>query len=368
MRSARLSKDRRLRRTVTDTLPTIIRGKRSPQGGTVLQRSTTLVVTALVAGALLSAPSSAASATAQTCQGRPATIVGTGPDIQGTPGDDVIVTGTSQFTYAVAGNDLVCISSGSPEDVYVEAGEGDDVVDASGSSTTSVSGNRADLGSGIDRYIGGPNHDKVHAEGFDDSVSGADIVIVEVTAPITGQPGTYTGSHLTVRSAAHDVEIDLEGTVFVGGVLAAHIAGFSRANVGAPRAIVRGNAKENFLFGYGCDVLIIGRGGDDYLGGALVGNRLPFCNLAAAEATMRGGSGDDYIQGLSGRNRLIGNSGNDEIHGGLKDDLLRGGSGNDDLSGWSGSDILLGNRGRDRADGERGRDRCRAEREHRCER
>src|SRR5688572_9226462 len=58
---------------VTDTLPTIIGGWLT-QGGTVLRRSTTLVVTALVAG-VLSAPSSAASATAQTCQGRPATIV-----------------------------------------------------------------------------------------------------------------------------------------------------------------------------------------------------------------------------------------------------------------------------------------------------
>lgn len=250
----------------------------------------------------------------------------------------------------------------------MEAGEGDDVVDASGSSTTSVLGNRADLGSGIDRYIGGPNHDEVRAEGFDDSVAGADVVIVEVTAPPVGQPGTYTGSHLRVRSAAHDVEIDLKGTVLVGGILAAHIAGFSRADASAPRAIVRGNAKENSLSAYGCDVQIIGKGGDDHLRGASLGNRQPLCDLWAAEATMRGGSGDDYIKGLYGRNRLIGNSGNDEIHGGLQDDLLRGGSGNDDLLGGSGSDILLGNRGRDRANGERGRDRCRAEREHRCER
>ena len=348
----------------------------------MLRRSTTLVVTALVAGALLSAPSSAASVTAQTCQGRPATIVGTGPDIQGTPGDDVIVTGTSQFTYAVAGNDLVCISSGSPEDVvYVEAGEGDDVVDAWGSSTTSVlerrwqshpAGYRADLGSGLDRYIGGvDNNEEVRAEGFDDSVSGADEVMVEVTATPVGQPGTYTGSHLRVRSAAHDVEIDLKGTVLVGGMLAAHIAGFSGAGAFAPRAIVRGNAQANDLSAYGCDVQIIGKGGNDYLhgDGASFGNgRLSCAGGDIGAATMRGGSGGDYIEGLYGRNRLIGNSGNDEIHGRLQEDLLRGGSGNDDLSGGPGSDILLGNRGRDRADGELGRDRCRAEREHRCER
>ena len=331
----------------------------------MLDRSTTLAVTAIVTGVLLGSPTPTAAASAETCQGRPATIVGTGPDIQGTTGNDVIVTGASHITRADAGDDLICLTPYPHEYLFVDAGPGDDVVDASGSSTTSVPKNRSDLGSGLDRYIGGPIHDEVHAEGFDDSVAGADIVIVEVAAPTTDQPGTYTGSHLTVRSAAHDVEIDLKGTVLVGGMLAAHIAGFSGADAIAPRAIVRGNARENYLTAYGCDVQIIGKGGDDDLRGASLGNAPFSCN---GEATMRGGSGNDYIKGLNGRNRLIGNSGNDEIHGRLMDDLLRGGSGNDDLSGGYGSDNLIGNRGRDEADGERGRDRCRAEREQRCER
>ena len=194
----------------------------------------------------MSAPSSAAWGTAQSCQGQPATIVGTGPDIQGTTGNDVIVTGASSVTLADAGDDLICVTPYPHEDLFVDAGPDDDVVDASVATTTSVSGNRVDLGSGVDRYIGGPFHPEVHAEGFDDSVVGADIVKVEVTATPAGQPGTYTGSHLRVRSAVQDVEIDLEGTVLVGGMLAAHISGFSGADVGAPRAIVRGNAKENY--------------------------------------------------------------------------------------------------------------------------
>lgn len=97
----------------------------------MLQRSTTLVVSALVAGALLSAPSAAASGTAQTCQGKPATIVGTGPDIQGTTGNDVIVTGGSSVTLADAGDDLICVTPYPHEDLFVDAGPGDDVVDAS---------------------------------------------------------------------------------------------------------------------------------------------------------------------------------------------------------------------------------------------
>ncbi len=229
----------------------------------MLQRSTTLVVTALVTGALLSAPSSAASSTAQTCQGRPATIVGTGPAVQGTPGDDVIVTGTSQFTYAVAGNDLVCVS---PSAVYVYAGDGDDVVDASEAGVTQVN---AYLGAGLDRYLGGPGQNLVHADGTDDTVTDADWAYLTVTAPATGTPGSYTGGGIAVWSVDHDVEIDLDtNMVTVGGVHAANLTGIVGAGVVAPRAVLRGNAEDNYLFGSGCDVLFVGKGGNDTLRGS----------------------------------------------------------------------------------------------------
>ena len=206
-------------------------------------------------GALLSAPSSAASATAQTCQGRAATIVGTGPDIQGTPGDDVIVTGTSQFIYAVAGNDLVCVS---PTAGRVYAGDGDDVVDASEAGETQIN---AYLGAGLDRYLGGPGGKAVvYADGTDDTVTDAGRAYLTVTAPVTGTPGTYTGGGIAVWSADQDVEIDL-GTnmVTVGGVHAANLSGIVGAGVVAPRAVLRGNAEDNYLFGAGCDVLFVGK-------------------------------------------------------------------------------------------------------------
>ena len=336
----------------------------------MLQRSTTLVVTALVTGAL-SAPSSAASATAQTCQGRPATIVGTGPDIQGTPGDDVIVTGTSQRTYAVAGNDLVCVS---PSAVLVVAGDGDDVVDASQAGlTTSVTY----LGAGLDRYLGGPGPkgiagNVVFADGTDDTVTDADWAYLTVTAPVTGAPGTYTGGRIAVWSADQDVEIDL-GTnmVTVGGVHAVNLSGIVGAGVVAPRAVLRGNAADNYLFGSGCDVLFVGKGGNDTLRGSY-NEDSPYAQIKSEcvgmKATMRGGSGDDSIKGWLGRNRLVGNAGNDELQGRGQSDVLLGGSGRDDLRGGEGSDVLRGGGGRDTAYGQNGRDRCDAERERRCER
>ena len=362
-----------MRRTVTDTLPTVIGGWLT-QGGAVVQRSTTLVVTALVAGALLSAPSSAASATAQTCQGRPATIVGTGPDIQGTPGDDVIVTGTSQRTYAVAGNDLVCVS---PSAVLVVAGDGDDVVDASGSSTTSVPVPVVYLGSGLDRYIGRPGQIRtagnvVFADGTDDTVTDAGRAYLTVTAPVTATPGTYIGGVIGVWSADQDVEIDLDtNMVTVGGVHAVNLSGIVDAGAVAPRAVLRGNAEDNYLFGAGCDVLFVGKGGNDTLR-ASYNEDSPYAQIKSEcegmKATMRGGSGDDNIQGWQGRNRLVGNAGNDELQGRARSDVLLGGSGRDDLRGGEGSDVLRGGGGRDKADGQSGRDRCDAERERRCER
>ena len=356
-----------MRRTVTDTLPTTIGGQLT-HGGTMLRRSTTLVVTALVAGALSAQPS-AASATAQTCQGRPATIVGTGPDIQGTPGDDVIVTGTSQFIYAVAGNDLVCVSPSALAAVFVNAGDGDDVVDASQVGTQV----NAYLGAGLDRYLGGPGQQNwVRADGTDDTVTDADRAYLTVTAPVTGAPGTYTGGGIAVWSADQDVEIDLDtNMVTVGGVHAVNLSGIVDAGVVAPRAVLRGNAADNYLFGAGCDVLFVGEGGNDTLR-ASYNEDSPYAQIKSEcvgmKATMRGGSGDDSIQGWQGLNRLVGNAGNDELQGRSRSDVLLGGSGRDDLRGGEGSDVLRGGGGRDTADGQSGRDRCAAERERRCER
>ena len=276
----------------------------------------------------MSAPSSAASATAQTCQGRAATIVGTGPDIQGTPGDDVIVTGTSHFTYALAGNDLVCVS---PTAVHVYGGDGDDVVDASEAEVRA----NVYLGAGLDRYVGRPGEkgiagNVVFADGTDDTVTDARWAYLTVTAPVTGAPGTYTGGGIAVWSADQDVEIDLDtNMVTVGGVHAVNLSGIVHAGVVAPRAVLRGNAEDNYLWGAGCDVLFVGKGGNDTLRGASFSDDSPYAQIKSEcvgmKATMRGGPGDDNIQGWQGANRLVGNAGDDELQGRSRSDVLLGG-------------------------------------------
>lgn len=339
------------------------------------------------------AVTSPAQAVGETCQGRAATIVGTGPDVQGTPGDDVIVTGASNVAYGNAGNDLICTLAGSPENVFVDSGEGDDVVDTSASSAPRTV---VQLGVGRDRHIGGLAIDEVYADGSDDTVS-ANFVVMTITGPVSGQPGTYTsgpdatagpsthGPHVVVMSANQDVEVDLERqVVLVEGVRAADLDGFRAAGVVAPRAVVRGNSEDNFLRASGCRMLIVGEDGDDILDG-YAGEDAPAFDCVS-EATMRGGSGDDVVTGWVGRNRLFGDAGKDALTGGERPDVLVGGSGRDELNGLEGPDVLRGNSGNDVLKGKQGRDRlfgnggvdkaaggegqdlCIAERTSRCER
>ncbi len=163
----------------------------------------------------------------------------------------------------------MCVS---PSAVLVVAGDGDDVVDASGVKhdvracarrlsgllgSTATSGDLAEI-----RVAG----NVVFADGTDDTVTDAGRAYLTVTAPVTGTPGTYTGGVIGVWSADQDVEIDLEtNMVTVGGVHAVNLSGIVDAGAVAPRAVLRGNAEDNYLFGAGCDVLFVGKGGNDTL-------------------------------------------------------------------------------------------------------
>ncbi|HXH79760.1 calcium-binding protein [Nocardioides sp.] len=346
---------------------------------------TALTFTALVTGVLLTPPATAV-AKVETCQGRPATIVGSGPAVVGTPGDDVIVSGASKVVSADAGNDLICLTYNSgPSSFETDAGEGDDVIDAS---QRGPDGSVARLGSGRDRYVGGDAVDFVYADGLDDEVStgfGYDEVDVTVVSTSTGVRGHYdagTGPErekFTLRGAAFDIGLDLDGPVVFEGVMAAELAGFDKASLYAHRAVVGGNSESNYLEASGCDLRIDGEVGNDRLfvmhpSGA--DDSRPRCETSDRRTRMSGGRGKDIIYGRSGPDRIEGNAGNDRILGrdasdvllgGSGDDYLKGNDGRDVLRGNSGNDTLLGSSDRDTADGNAGRDSCTAETERTCE-
>ena len=360
----------------------------------MLHRSIAFTVTALVTGALLAPQPASATAAGETCQGRPATIVGTGPNVVGTPGDDVIVSGTSMVVNADAGNDLICITG--PDFVRTDAGPGDDVVDTS--VTTAVdpeAGTFTDLGTGQDRFLGSPVIETVHSNGVDDEVStgpGRDRLLITITDIPTAAPGSYDGGGGTegdtimIYSAALDLEVALGESIVVDGMQAATLTGFQLANVAAPRVVLRGDASPNLLSAWGCEIEVDGQGGKDTLdtlSGTTLEAQFP-CTRADRTVSLSGGGGDDVLAGGPGDLRLSGGGGNDQLVGGegadhlvggagrdrLRGeegaDRLLGGSGNDRLEGVEGNDRLVGGAGRDRANGGLGRDVCDAEIERSC--
>ena len=170
-----------------------------------MRRTTTLTAAAMLGLALL-APTTSADAAGETCRGEAATIVGTGGSrtLWGTDGRDVVLTNGSATVNTRGGDDVVCVTGRAASDgssVRIDAGTGNDLVDATTSSHWSVA---AELGQGADTFRGGDFQSFVMA-GIDDS----EHTDTEVDV-ITGGPGAdyaYSGT----RGGANGDVIDLAG-------------------------------------------------------------------------------------------------------------------------------------------------------------
>jgi Ca2+-binding RTX toxin-like protein len=94
-------------------------------------RTITLSAAALLGAALL-VPTGAASGAGETCQGQPASIMGTaGQSLVATEGADVIVTNGATEVDALGGDDLVCVTGATTAypTVDLDAGPGNDSVE-----------------------------------------------------------------------------------------------------------------------------------------------------------------------------------------------------------------------------------------------
>jgi len=171
-------------------------------------RSLSVVAAGLLAAGLLT--TTPASAAVETCQGRPATIVGqpmqTG--LVGTEGPDVVVTNGAVGVDTLGGDDLVCVTDVTrPGLLTLRTGAGDDVVDASASGSTID----AQLGSGSDHYTASAGRDVV-VLGSTDGRTRTDLeadTVVATTGGNASQAGDwYFSGMLDVANA--DV-LDLAG-------------------------------------------------------------------------------------------------------------------------------------------------------------
>jgi Ca2+-binding RTX toxin-like protein len=387
-----------------------------------MRRTTSLTAAALIS---LTAPALAllgpsASGAAETCQGRTPTVIGSGHAVNGTEGDDVILTNGARSVYAKGGDDLVCVTgpyTGKYYPVNVRAGDGNDVVDGTGSPKQEV---HASLGSGVDTFLGGGAGDAVEldypdAAGGTDAVDGgggSDVISI-ATGPgdvvVDNAVGRFTsaGEVRTTWAKVEGFGIDQSAgsqrMTFVGTSADESVSWSSRDDATVDVTLGRGDDRwssptpptpsSRLLGGPGRDSIYLASeeaGIDlDLLADTMgVAAPVPYvvkaadfedADLFAPSVTVRGTNGrnDIGLTACTGVVRLGG--GNDSVrrqYDSIFETDIRcaetltanGGSGDDEMSGTRGDDVLLGGTGRDRADGGTGRDRCAAERERRCER
>ena len=313
-------------------------------------RTTTLTAAALL-GLTLLTPTQAATAAAETCQGVPATIVGT-PEgrVVGTAGNDVIVSGGAWSVKSGDGDNLVCIPPMEGDllgnVVAVDAGAGDNTVVSEGEHNNSD----VTLGPGVDTFRGGGWEDRVEA-GFEDTVvadQGDNFVNYSIK-PGEDLPATV-GSTVANRSSGW-IKVTAPGrSIAIDGK-----AGEVRVD---GRAVTTFGISPRMLFGVAQRVELVGSSGVDRLAAGA-------CGLGV----VKGRGGDDdilYIRDdalprkkCAPRMRVDGGAGKDTIRGTINADVLRGGGGNDWIKGRKGKDVAVGGPGRDT---------CFAEHTRSCER
>lgn len=100
--------------------------------------------------------------------------------------------------------------------------------------------------------------------------------------------------------------------------------------------VINGTSRDDWIeAGDGNDTVNAGAGNDGILGGN--GNDL-----------LHGQDGSDRIYGDAGADTLWGEGGNDSLDGGVGDDILYGGAGDDSIQGRAGNDTVYGEDGNDR--------------------
>lgn len=310
---------------------------------------------ALGASALTLLPTTTAHAAA-ICQGQAATIEASSGNVEGTPGNDVIVlSGTVKFADAGDGDDLVCITD-TTKPPSVGTGAGADKVDASGAGTkVNIS-----LGPGPDSLIGSAYGDYVRVgttgatleepgdPGPYDVATGAgnDTLIVDVGASVDASLGGGADGMLfhSVEGAAVsrvdmgggrdsasfeddweqegagettlrvDLTRDLMEWHGVTSVLlrAENVRGVAR------RIRVRGDEGPNSFYSFGCDVTFRGGAGADRTSMKTIGiaDTQPFTCRPGEVRRAFGNGGDDYLGGGRSHDVLIGGPGRDKAHGG----------------------------------------------------
>jgi Ca2+-binding RTX toxin-like protein len=298
-------------------------------------RLATAVAAVALTAAWLSPPADAAGGSTPTCDGHPATIVGTpGPDkLVGTKGDDVIVgLGGDDVIRGRAGNDILCggggadhVMGGIGSDV-VRGGAGDDELDdvvgishvAGGAGDDTIEVFSSEGGD----FRGGPGKDEISVQGAHDRLyGGPDHDTLEL------QTAFWPDMVLSGGTGRDTAMIDLFRHSFSG-------PGYQVVKADLAAGTFTANSSVSTLTGF---------------------ENLDLTDLDVNSHSESSATSHKYVvYGTHGNNQLI--MGVDGPHAPPVSVFGRGGD--DLLEGGSGNDLLNGGPGTDTGDGDRGTDTC----------
>lgn len=282
-----------------------------------MRRLSTLTV-AVLAAAVVIPLSPARAATAPTCQGMRATMVGTAnaERLVGTPQRDVIVgRGGDDVINGRGGDDVICGGSGADT---LHGGVGDDRLYGQREAWGSDRGGTYFI---PDRLGGGPGDDLLDTGGDDRSVFSS------------GSHGVLDYTH-----ARKAVTVDLAaGTATGQGTDTLVLATLPCDGFYCFSTEVFGSAYDDTLLGSDDGDNLLGDEGDDHLDGRNGADHLtadpdPRAHRPAGNDELVGGPGNDFLDSRDGHDQLFGDDGDDQVwalEGGPAE--LYGGNDNDRL-------------------------------------
>jgi Ca2+-binding RTX toxin-like protein len=311
-------------------------------------RLTRATAVGLLAGlVLIPADRSSGEAPSATCDGRTATIIGTGgdDDLKGTDGPEVVSLGGGDDVFAgLGGDDVVCGGGGNDR---LDGGPGDDRLFGEGDSNDIAGGAGDDYidggtcwgffygddrdpeapGGGDDTILGSPLGDRTHGGGGDDLIDargGED--------RISGGPGNDT-----LRGGAGDDRFEkVSGNDVIDGGSGRDLVSYQGTGVS-----VRVDLAAGVQTGAGTDTLVRVEGAEGSAGHADV-------LLGSSRADTFVGNGADLVRAKAGRDdvkvnggKVFTGSGNDRVEAG-GDAEVHTGSGDDWVEAIGNSHVLLG--------------------------
>ncbi len=125
--------------------------------------------------------------------------------------------------------------------------------------------------------------------------------------------------------------------------------------------ITGGKGNDTIKSGSGNDIIVDNYGANNIDGGAgddeIIAHGHGNSGFGRADNILKGGAGNDYIEGGRGNDIIDGGEGNDYIYGLDGNDIILGGEGDDYIDGGKGNDIIYGNEGNDKLFGGKGNDK-----------